>query len=393
MNGVTDFFNIFFGSTQSQITAYAILAAIIAICITILLTKTDMNIGDKLLLIFFILLTLIPGIFLILFEITCMVTGGNKDTRWWCWLYAWVVAVFVIIYCILVVIISFSSLFTYNNAMENIEMNENKNKMTPEDSNDYAVAIIKSNEHKETFENNNLQQTLNSLLQSADKDEKDTDEGFLSNSTEMINAIPYGKEMIKPKQEQISPFANLTNNHHQQHISPFTNSTHIQEQEQEQEQISPFTNLTNNHHQQLISPFTNSTHIQEQEQEQISPFTNLTNNHHQQQLSPFTNLTNDNSQKQKQEISSFYGGNYATIETFANKKKTEEKPKESKEKTKESSSKAGFKGSVSIDEEENENDTKVKDEDESKKDEEIEDPEIVVEPFGNMNFGMRYSKY
>jgi hypothetical protein len=360
MNGVTDFFNIFFGSTQSQITAYAILAAIIAICITILLTKTDMNIGDKLLLIFFILLTLIPGIFLILFEITCMVTGGNKDTRWWCWLYAWVVAVFVIIYCILVVIISFSSLFTYNNAMENIEMNENKNKMTPEDSNDYAVAIIKSNEHKETFENNNLQQTLNSLLQSADKDEKYTDEGFLSNSTEMINAIPYGKEMIKPKQEQkqISPFANLTNNHHQQQISPFTNSTHIQEQEQEQEQISPFTNLTNNHHQQ--------------------------------QLSPFTNLTNDNSQKQKQEISSFYGGNYATIETFANKKKTEEKPKE---KTKESSSKAGFKGSVSIDEEENENDTKVKDEDESKKDEEIEDPEIVVEPFGNMNFGMRYSKY
>ena len=347
MNGVSDFFNIFFGSTQSQITAYAILAAIIAICITILLTKTDMNIGDKLLLIFFILLTLIPGVFLILFEITCMVTGGSKDKRWWCWLYAWVVAVFVIIYCILVVIISFSSLFTYNNAMENIEISETKNKMSPQDSNDYAKAIINSNEHKETFQNNNLQQTLESLLLSADTNEKESDEGFLSNSTEMINAIPHGKEMIKQKQ-QISPFANLANNNHPE----------------QKQQISPFANLTT-----------------EQPQKQ--------------QISPFANLGNNNHPEQKQQISSFYGGDYATFETFANKKKTEEEkpkepkePKEPKDKTKESVSKAGFKGSVIIDEEDEE-----KESEEKKEDVETNEPESVVEPFGNMNFGSKYSRY
>jgi len=350
MNGVSDFFNIFFGSTQSQITAYAILAAIIAICITILLTKTDMNIGDKLLLIFFILLTLIPGVFLILFEITCMVTGGSKDKRWWCWLYAWVVAVFVIIYCILVVIISFSSLFTYNNAMENIEISETKNKMSPQDSNDYAKAIINSNEHKETFQNNNLQQTLESLLLSADTNEKESDEGFLSNSTEMINAIPHGKEMIKQKQ-QISQFANLGNNNHPE----------------QKQQISPFANLGNNNH---------------PEQKQ--------------QISPFANLTTE--QPQKQQISSFYGGDYATFETFANKKKTEEEkpkeqkepkePKEPKDKTKESVSKAGFKGSVIIDEEDEE-----KESEEKKEDVETNEPESVVEPFGNMNFGSKYSRY
>ena len=50
--------DIFFGSTQSNITAYAILAAIIAICITILLTRTDMNMGNRFLLIFFVILTL-----------------------------------------------------------------------------------------------------------------------------------------------------------------------------------------------------------------------------------------------------------------------------------------------------------------------------------------------
>jgi hypothetical protein len=353
MNGVSDFFNIFFGSTQSQITAYAILAAIIAICITILLTKTDMNIGDKLLLIFFILLTLIPGVFLILFEITCMVTGGNKDKRWWCWLYAWVVAVFVIIYCILVVIISFSSLFTYNNAMENIEMNENKNKMSPEDSNDYAKSIIKSSEHKETFENNNLQQTLESLLISADNNEDRKDEGFLVNSTEMINAIPHGKEMIKPKQ-QISQFANPTHVQEQAHVSQFANPTHVQEQAH-------------------VSQFANPTHIQEQPR--ISPFANPIH------------------KKEQEQISSFYGGNYATFETFANKKKTEEeKPKEPKElKEKPKESKAEFKGSVSIDEEEDVSEDKPHKE--KIEDTKEEEPEAVVEPFGNMNFGSKYSRY
>ncbi len=310
MAGFNDFLNIFFGSTQSQVTAYAILAAIVAICITVLLTKTDMSFGDKFLLIFFVILTLVPGVFLILFEITCMVTGGSKDKRWWCWLYAWVIAVFVVIYCILVVIISFSSLFTYNNAMENVELNEAKNKMSPQDSNDYAKALIQTNEYKEHFQNNDLQSTLNSLISSADKNQKREEEGFYA-SNEIINGIPTGKEPVKKPT-----------------VSGFYGGAPL-------------------------------THEQEK----------------------------------KPTVSGFYGGN-EVYEHFATQKKTEEHKEEHNEEH----------------EEEHHEDKKEKKEDKAKftnkkespksksvslDDEEVdgEHPEAVVEPFGNMNFGAKYSRY
>lgn len=148
-----DFLNVFFGSTQSQVTAYAILAVIVVMCITILLTRTSMNIGDRFLLIIFVILTLLPAIFLILFEITCMVTGGNSKERWWCWLYAWIIAVFIVIYCILIIIMSFSSLFTYNNAIDKVDLSEQQNKLSPENSNEYARSMIETKQVMERFEN------------------------------------------------------------------------------------------------------------------------------------------------------------------------------------------------------------------------------------------------
>lgn len=146
-------YDVFFGTTQSQYAAYAILAAIFTICMTILFSGTDMTIGSRLLMILFVILTLVPSIFLILFEITCMVTGGSKDKNWWCWLYAWIIAVFIIIYCLFVVIISLSSLFTYNTAMEKVSISENNNIMSPENSNQYAIDMMNTNtpQQKENF--------------------------------------------------------------------------------------------------------------------------------------------------------------------------------------------------------------------------------------------------
>jgi len=148
-------FDVFFGTTQSKYSAYAILAAIVAICLTVLFSKTDMTYGNRFLLILFILLSQIPFIFLVLFEITCIVTGGNKDERWWCWLFAWVIAVFIIIYCILIIIISLSSLITYNNAIDKVDIVETKERMTIENSNDYAMQLMEtSNKNiKELFTN------------------------------------------------------------------------------------------------------------------------------------------------------------------------------------------------------------------------------------------------
>jgi hypothetical protein len=149
----SSFLDVFFGSAQSNISAYAILAAIIAICITILLTRTDMTMGNRFLLIFFVILTLVPSIFLTLFQITCMVTGGNSKERWWCWAYAWIIAAFIIIYCILIIVISFASLFTYNGAIDKVEVHELNNKMSQENSNQYAKTIIETNNEVEKFAN------------------------------------------------------------------------------------------------------------------------------------------------------------------------------------------------------------------------------------------------
>jgi len=143
------FYDAFFGSDQSLYTAYAIIAAIIAICITILLTATDVSVGNRILIVLFVIVTLVPSIFLTLFELTCIVTGGTEPNRWWCYAFAWVLAAFIIIYCIFIVIISLISLFTYNSAIDNINEEEERNKLTPETSNTVAKEIINNQETKQ----------------------------------------------------------------------------------------------------------------------------------------------------------------------------------------------------------------------------------------------------
>jgi hypothetical protein len=196
-------YEVFFGTTQSQYAAYAILAAIFTICMTILFSGTDMTIGNRLLVILFVILTLIPSIFLILFEITCMVTGGTKDKNWWCWLYAWIIAVFIIIYCLFVVIISLSSLFTYNSAMEKVAISENNNIMTPESSNQYARDLmitndpqVKENFYLENFTNASASKESKKSVYETFTGNTETDE---KKETEMF----YNEPSSEPSLEQV----------------------------------------------------------------------------------------------------------------------------------------------------------------------------------------------
>ena len=192
------FFDAFFGTAQSQYAAYAIVAAIVAICITILLTGTDVPIGNRFLIVFFVIISLIPSIFLMLFELTCIVTGGNSTERWWCWLFAWIIAVFIIIYCIFIVIISFISLFTYNNAINKVKLSDNENKMTPQNSNNYAKTIIESNKQVEKFivdneMNSKLMQEAYENLVSANNDKNISASGneYSPSENEMSYPAPY----------------------------------------------------------------------------------------------------------------------------------------------------------------------------------------------------------
>ena len=136
------FLDILFGTPQSLYASYAIIAALITICVTIMLIRTDLTTANRFLFVFLVVLMLIPSIVLTLFQLTCMVTGGSKNERWWCWLYAWIVSVFIIIYCIFVIVISFMTLFTYNSAINKVEVQEKLSMMSAGDSEQIARSMM-----------------------------------------------------------------------------------------------------------------------------------------------------------------------------------------------------------------------------------------------------------
>lgn len=163
------FYDAFFGSDQSLYTAYAIMAAIIAICITIILTATDVPISNRIMVVLFVIITLVPSIFLTLFELTCIVTGGTEPNNWWCYSFAWILAAFIIIYCIFIVIISLLSLFSYNSAIDNVKNSEQNDRLPSDVSNNYAKAIIHTQNENEKInekfyiENNMMMNPLASM--------------------------------------------------------------------------------------------------------------------------------------------------------------------------------------------------------------------------------------
>jgi hypothetical protein len=201
------FYDAFFGSDQSQYTAYAIVAAIIAICITILLTATDVPISNRLLIVFFVIISLIPSVFLTLFELTCIVTGGTEPNKWWCYAFAWILAAFIIIYCIFIVIISLISLFTYNNAINNLKESENKDRLTQEVSNNYAKQIIETDEKREKHIEKfyaEMEEKNNNEIASSNENNTNNE---IASSDENIEEFVYGKKYRETPAEKAAKAA------------------------------------------------------------------------------------------------------------------------------------------------------------------------------------------
>lgn len=216
------FFDILFGTPQSLYAAYAIIAALITICITIVFTKTDISVGNRFLFVFLVILMLIPSVFLTLFQLTCLVTGGNKNQRWWCWLYAWIVSIFIIIYCVFVIIISFMTLFTYSNAMTKVEMTENMSVMNSQNLNEYANGLM-----VETFANKEMEKSEVKVVDNEEKPKKKEEpkkekfedeeeqpiESTLSPPSERDLKASYTNDKLNIKtigdDDEIEPFANF----------------------------------------------------------------------------------------------------------------------------------------------------------------------------------------
>jgi len=197
-------YDAFFGSPQALYASYAIAAAIITIVLTIILTRTDLTVGNRVLFVFLVVLMLIPSIFLTLLQLTCMVTGGNKNQRWWCWLYAWIVCIFIIIYCIFVIIISFMTLFTYSNAMDKVNIQEKMTVMSPQDSNEYAHNMM-----VETFVSEKMEKSDVKKVEVKEEKKEEKKEKFENTSESIsVNASQSQLNQLLDGEDELEGFSN-----------------------------------------------------------------------------------------------------------------------------------------------------------------------------------------
>ena len=149
----TNLSDVFLGSEQSKYAGVALFITILIICLSILFTSSKIPIEQRIVFVIFIIIITVPSILMSLFELTCIVTGGNYNTRWWCWALAWVLAIVIIFYCIMIIISLFISMTTYDLANERItdDLANNKIDNTTDNTNanNYAKNIMKSYEDQE----------------------------------------------------------------------------------------------------------------------------------------------------------------------------------------------------------------------------------------------------
>lgn len=142
----TNLSDVFYTSEQSRYAGIALFITILVICLAVIFTSSKIPIEQRLVFVIFILIISIPSILMSLFELTCIVTGGNYNTRWWCWLLAWVLSVMIIFYCIMIIISLFISMSTYDLANERIADDSVKNDVNNSDANSYAKDLMISYE-------------------------------------------------------------------------------------------------------------------------------------------------------------------------------------------------------------------------------------------------------
>ena len=111
------FSDIFIGSDQSKYAGMAILATLLMVSLSILLSKEKVPVVNKLIIAVLLFIFSLPAILFSLFQLTCIVTGaGSKNQRWWCSAYAWFISILVILYCAIIIILIVIALFTDKDA-------------------------------------------------------------------------------------------------------------------------------------------------------------------------------------------------------------------------------------------------------------------------------------
>jgi hypothetical protein len=143
--GILDYF---IGTQQSKYAGIAIFSAIFVICMAILFTNTDVSLSHRIMVIFFVFLMSIIPVGMSLFELTCIVTGSKNKPYNMCNIFAWVVAVIMIVYSLVLIVSVLFSLFTYKKAIYKLEMDNSSKIVTSEDADKIAKNILEEETNK-----------------------------------------------------------------------------------------------------------------------------------------------------------------------------------------------------------------------------------------------------
>ena len=143
--GILDYF---IGTQQSKYAGIAIFSAIFVICMAILFTNTDVSLSHRIMVIFFVFLMSIIPVGMSLFELTCIVTGSKNKPYNMCNIFAWAVAVIMIVYSLILIVSVLFSLFTYKKAIYKLEMDNSSKIVTSEDADKIAKNILEEETNK-----------------------------------------------------------------------------------------------------------------------------------------------------------------------------------------------------------------------------------------------------
>jgi hypothetical protein len=135
-------FSYFIGTTQSKYASVAMILAVLMICFAIIFTNTDVPVGNRIAVAFFVLLMSIFPIAISLFELTCIVTGGKNTKYNLCGVFAWFVTILIVIYCFLLILVTLTSMFTYKKAYEKLEVSEKFTSLTKDAANEIAKNLM-----------------------------------------------------------------------------------------------------------------------------------------------------------------------------------------------------------------------------------------------------------
>jgi len=137
------FFDLFIGSEQSKYAGLAIASVIFVICLSVLLTSTDVSLMERITTVLFMILIVIFPVGLALFELTCIVNGNSNGL---CGYYAWIVTALIVFHCLVIIVFTFSSMFTYKKAIVAVDADMKVNNVSQANAQYIAESMMNMGE-------------------------------------------------------------------------------------------------------------------------------------------------------------------------------------------------------------------------------------------------------